>query len=43
MKTLTPLKLAALSAAAALPFALSAPAMAQDAGQPEVYVGGQVG
>lgn len=43
MTILTPLKLAALSAAAALPFALSAPAMAQDAGQPEVYVGGQVG
>lgn len=43
MNTLSPIKFACLSAAAALPFALSAPAMAQEAPQPDVYVGAQGG
>jgi opacity protein-like surface antigen len=43
MKKLSPIKLAAFAAFAAAPFALSVPAMAQDAPQTEVYVGAQGG
>jgi hypothetical protein len=43
MKTLTPIQFTLAAALAAVPFALSAPAMAQDAPQPEVYVGAQGG
>ena len=43
MRTLSPIQFAAFASLAAAPFALSAPAMAQDAPQPEVYVGAQGG
>lgn len=43
MKILTPIQFATLAALAAAPFALSAPALAQEAPQPEVYVGAQGG
>lgn len=43
MKTLTPIQFTAFAAFLAAPFALAAPAMAQDAAQPEVYVGAQGG
>lgn len=43
MKTLTPLRFATFAAFVAAPFALTAPAMAQEATQPEVYVGAQGG
>lgn len=43
MKTLTPIQFTAFAAFVAAPFALSAPAMAQNAPQAEVYVGAQGG
>jgi outer membrane immunogenic protein len=43
MKILTPIQFTAFAALAAAPFALSSPAMAQEAPQPEVYVGAQGG
>lgn len=43
MKTLTPIQFTLAAALAAVPFALSAPAMAQDAPQPDVYIGAQGG
>lgn len=43
MKALTPIQFSAFAALIAAPFALSAPALAQDAPQPEVYVGAQGG
>ena len=43
MKTLSPIRIATLALLCATPLALSAPAMAQEASGPEVYVGAQGG